>query len=46
MKKTALAIAMIAMVFMMGCQNNAPESDVPVPPETAGGGYLRARHIL
>lgn len=33
MKKTALAIAMIAMVFMMGCQNNAP-----VPPETSGGG--------
>ena len=37
MKKTALAIAMIAMVFMMGCQNNAPEPDVPVPPETSGG---------
>ena len=36
MKKTALAIAMIAMVFMMGCQNNAPEPDVPVPPETSG----------
>lgn len=33
MKKTALAIAMIAMVFMMGCQNNAP-----VTPETSGGG--------
>lgn len=32
MKKTALAIAMIVMVFMMGCQNNAP-----VPPETSGG---------
>ena len=37
MKKTALAIAMIAMIFMMGCQNNAPEPDVPVPPETSGG---------
>lgn len=37
MKKTALAIAMIVMVFMMGCQNNAPEPDVPVPPETSGG---------
>ena len=37
MKKTALAIAMIAMVFMMGCQNNAPEPDVPVPPETSEG---------
>ena len=36
MKKSALAIAMIAMVFMMGCQNNAPEPDVPVPPETSG----------
>lgn len=36
MKKTALAIAMIAMVFMMGCQNNAPEPDVPVSPETSG----------
>ena len=36
MKKTAFAIAMIAMVFMMGCQNNAPEPDVPVPPETSG----------
>ena len=36
MKKTALAIAMIAMVFMMGCQNNAPEPDVSVPPETSG----------
>ena len=36
MKKTALAIAMIAMIFMMGCQNNAPEPDVPVPPETSG----------
>ena len=36
MKKTALAIAMIAMVFMMGCQNNALEPDVPVPPETSG----------
>lgn len=32
MKKTALAIAIIAIVFMMGCQNNAP-----VPPETSGG---------
>ena len=38
MKKTALAIAVIAMVFMMGCQNNAPEPDVSVPPETSGGG--------
>ena len=38
MKKTAFAIAMIAMVFMMGCQNNAPEPDVSVPPETSGGG--------
>ena len=38
MKKTALAIAMIAIVFMMGCQNNAPEPDVSVPPETSGGG--------
>lgn len=37
MKKTALAIAMIAIVFMMGCQNNAPEPDVTVPPETSGG---------
>ena len=37
MKKTAFAIAMIAMVFMMGCQNNAPEPDVSVPPETSGG---------
>ena len=36
MKKTALAIAMIAMVFMMGCQNNALEPDVSVPPETSG----------
>ena len=36
MKKTAFAIAMIAMVFMMGCQNNAPEPDVSVPPETSG----------
>lgn len=36
MKKTALAIVMIAMIFMMGCQNNAPEPDVPVPPETSG----------
>ena len=36
MKKTAFAIAMIAMVFMMGCQNNALEPDVPVPPETSG----------
>ena len=43
MKKTALAIAMIAMVFMMGCQNNAPESDVPVPPETAGGGISESK---
>ena len=32
MKKTAFAIAMIAIVLMMGCQNNAP-----VPPETSGG---------
>ena len=37
MKKTALAIAIIAIVFMMGCQNNAPEPDVTVPPETSGG---------
>ena len=36
MKKTAFAIAMIAMVFMMGCQNNALEPDVSVPPETSG----------
>ena len=36
MKKSALAIAMIAMVFMMGCQNNALEPDVSVPPETSG----------
>ena len=36
-KKRALAIAMIAIVFMMGCQNNAPEPDVTVPPETSGG---------
>ena len=43
MKKSALAIAMIAMVFMMGCQNNAPESDVPVPPETAGGGISESK---
>ena len=43
MKKTAFAIAMIAMVFMMGCQNNAPESDVPVPPETAGGGISESK---
>lgn len=43
MKKTALAIAMIAMVFMMGCQNNAPEPDVPVPPETSGEGVSESK---